>query len=73
MEVYYKNNSPPCTACDRDRENKIFPLSPQFQQMSKNLVCTANMDIAQYAQWHRRMEAMQHAVQSQVYRHLSGF
>lgn len=72
--IYYKFdelNSPPCPC----NENQISHPPPKlknpnlpYQQQPYGL-----LDTASYAQVHRRLEAMQHAMQSQVFRKLSGF
>lgn len=66
-QVYYKKDCNECTKpCDcfykKQNSSTSYPPLPPNQ-----------IDLAQYSQWHRRMEAIQHAIQAQVYRHLSGF
>jgi hypothetical protein len=62
--IYKPNCEGNCPSpCDR---KIVFPVSYPPRP-------PCQVDVAQYAQWHRRMEAIQHAVQSQAYRYLSGF
>jgi len=70
---FYKINCAQCTHASST------PITPQYTPLPPGTkICNSNetvdeRDPALYALWHRRMEAMQHAVQSQMYRQLSGF
>ena len=72
--VYYKPE--PCN----NNERQCICIQPTFTPApvynNPNLPwqrqCNG-IDTATYAQYHRRLEAMQHAMQSHIYRQLSGF
>ena len=70
--IYYKLdelNSPSCP-CDG---KQIQTPPPRFENPHLPCQSSNELDTATYAQAHRRLEAMQHAMQSQVFRKLSGF
>ena len=66
MNVYYKHD------CDKKepvcKQVSKVPYAPNIGDARNQVI-----DYAKYSQWHRQMESMQHAVQSQAYRKLSGF
>lgn len=67
-KIYFKQDCQASSSCRLCTQNVgrpfVFPKTTvQYPQC---------VDQASYAQWHRHLEAMQHAVQSQAYRKISG-
>ena len=68
MDVYYRDCASSTNKEKICRQVSKEPYVPNIGDGRNQCI-----DDAKYSQWHRQMEAMQHAVQSQAYRRLSGF
>lgn len=68
MDVYYRGCTVPA-----DKQKICLQVSKEPYVPNIGDGRNQCIDYAKYSQWHRQMEAMQHAVQSQAYRKLSGF
>lgn len=68
-KIYFKRDCQPSSSCTLCTPN----VHPPFVFPKTCVQYPQCVDQASYSQWHRRLEAMQHAVQSQAFRKTSGF
>lgn len=67
-KIYYKKDCQSTSSCILCTQN----VNPPFLFPKTCVQKPQCIDDASYSQWHRKLESMQHAVQSQAFRKTSG-